>query len=142
MPIEPYLFFEGRADEALELYRRVLGAEVQMLMRFKESPEPVDPKMCGAGYSPDKIMHATVRIGETTIMASDGRCSGKPTFGGFSLSIGVASEQEAERVFKALGEGGQVTMPRAKTFGSPRFGMLTDRFGVGWMINVVDPAQR
>ena len=132
MQIQPYLFFDGRCDEALDLYRRVLGAEVTMLMRFKESPDPA-MVMPGAG---DKVMHASFRIGESTVLASDGRCEGRPSFQGFALSLTVPGEAEAERLFAALGEGGQVQMPLTKTFFSPRFGMVADRFGVSWMIFV------
>jgi PhnB protein len=133
--IENYLFFDGRCEEAIEFYRRTLGAEVLMLMRFKDSPEPPQPGMHPPG-SENKVMHATLKIGETTLMASDGRCQGKPNFQGFSLSIPAPNEAEAERLFAALSNGGQVQMPMAKTFFSPRFGMTTDRFGVGWMVIV------
>lgn len=133
MQIEPYLFFEGRCEEAIEFYRSTLGAEVTMLMRFRESPEPPQPGMVPPGCE-DKVMHANLRIGDTTVMASDGQCTGKPGFQGFSLSISVPNEAEADRVFAALGDGGQVQMPLAKTFWSPRFGMVADRFGVSWMI--------
>ena len=136
MKVEPYLFFDGRCDEALEFYRRTLRAEVTMLMRFKESPEPHQPGMIPPG-SENKVMHASFRIGDTTLMASDGRCLGKPTFQGFSLSLSVPNNAEAERLFAALGDGGQVQMPLAKTFFSSRFGMVADRFGVPWMIIVV-----
>jgi len=132
--VEAYLFFDGSCDQALEFYRKVLGAEVLMLMRFKDSP---DPTMC-AGVDKEKVMHASFRIGETTIMASDGRCTGKPKFEGFALSLAVASEEEGRRAFAALSEGGQVEMPLSKTFFSPLFGMVTDRFGVTWM--VIKPA--
>jgi PhnB protein len=132
--VEPYLFFDGRCDEALDFYRRVLGAEVTMLMRFKESP---DPEACPPGGG-DKVMHAAFRIGDTTVMASDGRNQGQPRFEGFALSIAVSSEPEAERLFAHLAEGGQVHMPLAKTFFAARFGMAADRFGVTWMI-VVGP---
>jgi PhnB protein len=130
--VQPYLFFDGRCEEAVEFYRRALGAEVTMLMRFKDSPDPstVAP---GAG---DKVMHASLRIGDSTVMASDGRCGGRPTFQGFALSLTVPSEAEAERLFAALTDGGQVQMPLAKTFFSPRFGMVADRFGVSWMVYV------
>ena len=132
MPIQPYLFFDGRCEEAVEFYRRTLGAEVQMLMRFKDSPEPtMAPPDAG-----EKVMHASLRIGDTTVMASDGRCGGRPSFAGFALSLTVADEAEAERRFAALADGGQVQMPLAKTFFSPRFGMVADRFGVPWMIVV------
>ena len=132
MQVQPYLFFEGRCDEALAFYRGALGAEVTMLMRFKESPDPamVPP---GAG---DKVMHASFRIGEMTVLASDGRCQGPASFQGFALSLTVPTEAEAERLFGVLGDGGQVQMPMTKTFFSPRFGMLADRFGVSWMILV------
>ncbi len=135
MQVQPYLFFDGRCEEAVEFYRSALGAEVTMLMRFKDSPEPHQPGMIPPG-SENKVMHASFRIGETTIFASDGRCLGQPIFQGFSLSLTVADEAEAERLFGALVEGGQVRMPLTKTFFSPRFGMLADRFGVQWMIYV------
>jgi len=133
MHIQPYLFFDGRCEEAVDFYRKVLGAEVSMLMRFKDSPEPPAPGMVPAGAE-NKVMHASFRIGDTTVMASDGRCLGKPTFQGFSLSLTVADDATAERVFAALRDGGQVQMPLAKTFFSSRFGMVADRFGVSWMI--------
>ncbi len=130
--IQPYLFFDGRCDEALEFYREAVGAEVEMLMRFKDSPEPAG---C-PGVSGDKIMHASLRIGDTTLMASDGRCEGKPNFQGFALSLSVTTEAEADRRFAALAKGGKVHMPLSKTFFSPRFGMVADRFGVMWMVIV------
>jgi PhnB protein len=133
--VEPYLFFDGRCEEAIEFYRRALGAQVDVLMRFKDSPEPPQPGCVPPG-SENKVMHASLRIGETTLMASDGRCTGKPSFQGFSLSLRVLTEAEAERLFTALADGGQVQMPLAKTFFSPRFGMVADRFGVMWMILV------
>jgi PhnB protein len=132
MLVQPYLFFEGRCEEALAFYRGALGAEVTMLMRFRESP---DPGMVAPGTG-DKVMHASFRIGETTVLASDGRCQGAPSFQGFALSLTVPNEAEAERLFGALGDGGQVQMPMTKTFFSPRFGMVADRFGVSWMVYV------
>jgi PhnB protein len=135
MQVEPYLFFDGRCEEAIEFYRTVLDAEVTALMRFKDSPEPPQPGMVPSGCE-DKVMHASFRIGETTIMASDGDCHGRPSFQGFSLSIAAPSDAEAERLFAALGDGGQVQMPMIKTFFSSRFGMVADRFGVSWMIIV------
>ena len=135
MLVQPYLFFDGRAEEAIEFYRSALGAEVESLMRYKESPEPPPPGMVPPG-SDNKIMHASFRIGDTTVMASDGNCKGKPTFQGFSLSLTVADEAAADRAFAALGKGGQVQTPLAKTFFSPRFGMVADRFGVSWMVYV------
>ncbi len=133
--VEPYLFFEGRCEEAIEFYRRTLCAEVTMMMRFKDSPEPPQPGMCAPG-SENKIMHASLRIGATSLMTSDGRCSGKPNFQGFSLSISMPNAAEADRVFAALADGGQAQVPLAKTFFSPRFGMVADRFGVSWMVIV------
>jgi PhnB protein len=135
MQVQPYLFFDGRCEEAIGFYRGAVGAEVTMLMRFRDSPEPPPPGMLPPG-SEDKVMHASLRIGETEVSASDGDCGGAAHFQGFSLALRVASEAEADRVFAALAEGGEVQMPLGKTFFSPRFGMLKDRFGVGWMIVV------
>ena len=131
MQIQPYVFYNGRCDEAIDFYRTALGAEVTMLMRFKDSPEPT-----GHGNA-EKVMHASLRIGETTVLVSDGRSTGKTAFDGFGLSLTVASDAEAERFFAALGNGGQVQMPLAKTFFSSKFGMVADRFGVLWMIYVM-----
>ena len=136
MNIQPYLFFDGRAEEAIEFYKRALGAEVTALLRFKDSPEPAQPGMTPPG-SEDKVMHASFRVGETTVMASDGRCQGQPSFKGFALVVTARDEGEADRLFGVLGEGGQVQMPLAKTFFSPQFGMVADRFGVSWMVIVV-----
>jgi PhnB protein len=133
--IQPYLFFNGRCEEAVDFYRKALGAEVEMMMRFKESPEPPKPGMVPPGFE-NKIMHTSFRVGGTTVMASDGCSAEKANFDGFSLAISVANEAEADRVFGALANGGQVQMPLAKTFWSPRFGMVTDRFGIGWMVSV------
>ena len=135
MHVESYLFFNGRCEEAIEFYKRALGAEVLMLMRNKESPEPTPPGMLPPG-SENKVLHATIRVGSSNLMLSDGRCDGKPVFNGFSLSLNAASVAEAERLFAALADGGAVQMPLAKTFWSPRFGMVADRFGVGWMVSV------
>ena len=139
MKIQPYLFFEGRCEEAINFYRGALGAEVVMLMRYKDSPEPSSPEMCPPG-SEDKVMHSTFRIGETEVMASDGMSSGKPEFKGVSLSLTVPDAATAERYFDALGDGGQVQMPLTKTFFSPSFGMVADRFGVSWMIYAAEGA--
>lgn len=133
MQVQPYLFFEGRCEEALAFYGKTIGAKIVDLMRFKDSPEPPRPDMCPPG-SDDKVMHASFTIGETTVMASDGRASGQPNFQGFALSLLAADEAEAKRLFAAVGEGGQVQMPLGKTFFSPAFGMVTDRFGVLWMV--------
>ena len=135
MQVQPYLFFDGRCEEALEFYRSALGAEVEMLMRFKDSPEPPPPGMVPPGAE-NKVMHAAFRIGDTMVLASDGRCLGQPSFQGFALSLTAANEAEAKRLFASLAEGGQVQMPLAKTFFSPRFGMVADRFGVSWMVYV------
>jgi PhnB protein len=132
MQVQPYLFFDGRCEEAVEFYRKALGAEVQALMRFKDNPEP-QPGMVPPG-SENKVMHACLRIGDTSIMASDGNCQGRPSFQGFSLTLTAANDAEAERLFGVLADGGQVRMPLTKTFFASRFGMLADRFGVGWMV--------
>ena len=132
--VQPYLFFEGKCEEAIEFYRRALGAEVQMQMRYQESPEPPPPGCAPADSN--KIMHAQFQIGSSIIMASDGRCTGQAKFEGFALSLPVATEADADRAFNALAEGGKVQMPLEKTFFSPRFGMVVDRFGVLWMVLV------
>ena len=137
MLVQSYLFFEGRCEEALDFYRRALGAEVDMVMRYKDSPDPCPEGMIPPGAE-EKVMHASFRIGESTLMASDGRCSGQPAFQGVAQSLTVADEAEADRVFAALGDGGTVIMPLGKTFFSPRFGMVTDRFGVSWMVIVLE----
>ena len=130
--VQPYLFFGGRCDEALKFYQGALGAEVLMLSRFKDSP---DPYTVERGME-EKVMHASFKIGDSTLMASDGRCEGEAMFDGFSLSISLADENAADSVFAALSEGGEITMPLEKTFWSPKFGMLTDKFGVGWMVSI------
>jgi PhnB protein len=135
--VQPYLFFDGRCEEAIEFYRKTLGAEVVMSMRFKESP---DQTMVTPG-SENKIMHATLRIGDTIVLLSDGRCSGAPSFQGFALSVTAANEAEADRLFAALGDGGQVQMPMMQTFFATRFGMVADRFGVGWMVILPAPGR-
>jgi PhnB protein len=136
MQIQPYLFFDGRCEEAIEFYRRALGAEVQMRMRYRESPDPPPPGMVPPGAE-DKVMHASLRIGDSVVMASDDCRAEAPPMSGFSLSISVADAAEARRCFDALAEGGSVQMPLGRTFWSPCFGMLTDRFGVGWMISAL-----
>lgn len=133
MQVQPYIFFGGRCEEAAEYYRRALGAEVTMLMRFKECPEPGPQMPAGSG---EKVLHMSLRIGETTMLASDGECSGSQSFDGFALSLTVADEAEAKHVFAGLADGGQVRMPLARTFFSPCFGMVADRFGVAWMVYV------
>lgn len=132
MQVQPYLNFEGRCEEALEFYRTALGAKQTMLMRFKDSP---DQSMVSPGAE-NKVMHAQFRVGDTEIMASDGRCQGKANFQGFSLNLSPSNEAEAKRLFAALADGGQVQMPLGKTFFSPCFGMVADRFGVSWMVYI------
>ena len=135
MQLRPYLYFEGRCEEAVEFYRSALGAEVTMLMHFRDSPGPRDDTTVPPGAD-DKILHVSFLIGDTMVQASDGRCLGQPSFQGFSLSLTVPNEAEAERRFASLADGGQVQMPLTKTFFSPRFGMVADRFGVSWMVYV------
>lgn len=134
MTIQPYLFFNGRCEEALEFYKKTLGANVEMMMRFKENPDagaaPMMPK------DTNKIMHASMRIGDAQVMCSDGMEHDKPNFQGFSLSLTVANEAEADKAFNALAKEGQVQMPIGKTFFSPRFGVVADKFGVSWMVIV------
>ena len=132
--IEPYLFFGGRCDEALEFYRSALGAQVEMVMRFNESPEPMPPGSVPPGFE-KKVMHASFRIGGSRMMASDGNGEGTK-FEGFSLSLAVPTEDEADRAFAALAKDGEVNVPLGKTFWSPKFGMLKDRFGVHWIVSV------
>ncbi|HEY0185476.1 MAG TPA: VOC family protein [Rhodopila sp.] len=130
MLVQPYLMFEGRCDEALKFYQTAVGAELLMLMRYKEAPDPsmVTPETA------EKVMHASFRIGDSVLMASDGHCTGQPGFSGISLTISAPDDTEAERIFTALADGGQVTMPLAKTFFASKFGMTADRFGVRWMV--------
>lgn len=132
--LEPYLFFGGRCDEALAFYQAALGAEVEMRMRYQESPEPPPPGMLPPDWG-SKVMHASLRIGTCRVMVSDGCEAGTP-FAGFSLSLALPEVTEVDRVFHALAEGGRVTMPLSTTFWSPRFGMLVDRFGIGWMVSL------
>lgn len=132
MNLQPYVFFDGRCDEALKFYESAIGAKVEFLMRFSESPDlsSVTPEQH------DKVMHCNVRIGDTQIMVSDGRCCGGPRFEGFTLTINADSVADADRMFAALSEGGQVQMPMTETFFAHRFGMVGDRFGVSWMLLV------
>jgi PhnB protein len=139
MQVQSYLFFDGRCEEALDFYKSALGIKVDVLMRFKDSPEPMTPGMCPPGGE-NKVMHAAFRLGDSLVMASDGMAQGKPDFKGFALSIDAASEAEADRLFAALGQGGTVLMPQSKTFFSPRFGMVADKFGVSWMVIVLPKA--
>ncbi|HSG23606.1 MAG TPA: VOC family protein [Azonexus sp.] len=131
MQVQPYLFFDNCCQEAVEFYQTALGAEVTMLMHYKDGPEAPPPGM------ENKVMHASFKIGDSIVMASDDCASKQTGFTGFSLSLAVADEAEAARTFGALAIGGEIRMPLAKTFWSPRFGMVADRFGVLWMINTV-----
>jgi PhnB protein len=132
MQIQPYVSFEGRCDEAIEFYKKSIGAKVDMLMRFKEAPDQsmITPE------SKDKVMHAALHAGDTQLLMSDGRCTGSANFNGIALALSVATEADVDRIFNALSDGGKVNMPLAKTFFSPKFGMVADKFGVGWMVMV------
>lgn len=148
MQVQPYIFFEGRCEEALTFYKKALKAEVTAMMRYSEmppTPDSADATGCASGMTPppDSIMHASFKVGDTEVMASDGMSSGKPEFKGVSLSLSPATKAEAKKIFAALSDGGQVQMPIAKTFFSPCFGMVADKFGVSWMVVVPDemPAQ-
>ena len=136
MQIQPYLYFHGRCEEAVGFYQKTLGIEAVELLRFRDAPDPVPPGVLPPGFE-SKIMHGSFRLGDTTLMVSDGTRDSSPGFHGFSLAIMVPTPAEAERAFKALSDGGQVGMPLGKTFWSPCFGSVTDRFGVSWMINTV-----
>jgi PhnB protein len=138
MAIEPYLNFDGRCEEAIEFYKKALGAECTMLMRFNESPEPCPPGQMGPGYE-SKVMHASLNIGGATVMASDCYCKGQPVFQGVTLSLSVKDEAAADKAFNALADGGQIHMPLGKTFFAKRFGMVADKFGVPWMVIVPQP---
>jgi len=133
MQIQPYLSFDGRCDEAIAFYKKAIGAEVRMLMRWKDAP---DKSMC-TPENAEKVMHASIKVGESTVMASDGRNTGHPEFKGVTMSLIAKDAAEAEKLFKALGEGGQVQMAMTKTFFSPSFGMVADKFGVSWMVVVM-----
>ena len=135
MLVQAYLHFDGCCEEALEFYRRALDAKIDMLMRYTDSPEPLPPEMVPPGME-NKVMHASLRIGDSVVMASDDCTRSHTAFQGFQLSLSVADVAEAQKRFAALAEGGQVRMPLAKTFYSPSFGMLADRFGVAWMVIV------
>jgi len=131
--VQPYLFFDGRTEEALEFYKTAIGAKVEMLMRFKENPDQPDPSHMPPN-SGEKVMHAAFRVGDTQVLASDGNCAGKPSFQGFGLALNAKDDAEAEKLFAAVGKGGQVQMPMAKTFFASRFGMVADKFGIMWMV--------
>ncbi len=135
--VHPYLTFGGRCEEAIAFYRTAIGAQVDMVMKFSDSPEPMPPGVLSPGFE-NKVMHSSFRIGDSTVMASDG-CGPGGKFDGFSLSLSVPTEAEAHRAFNALGSGGKVTMPLNKTFWSPCFGMVADKFGINWMVSVPTP---
>jgi PhnB protein len=132
MNVQPYLSFEGRAQEAIDFYKGALGATVDMIMRFKEAPPEMQTQM--SPDSKDKIMHAAFKIGDTQVMASDGRCSGKASFSGVTLSLNATSNAEADKLFNSLAQGGKVEMPMSETFFANRFSMVADKFGVNWMV--------
>ena len=136
MQVQPYVFFDGRCEEAIEFYQKSIGAQLESLIRFKDNPDLQTPGMVPPGGE-NKVMHASLRIGDSTILASDGDCQGKATFDGFSLTLIADTAADAQRLFTALSDGGHVQMPLTKTFFSPSFGMLADRFGVSWMVYVV-----
>lgn len=138
MQTQIYLFFDGRTEEALDFYKKTLGVEVEMLMRFKDAPGPQDPN-CPPPKNPNAVMHSSFKLGDQRVMASDGDSGGKPEFKGFSLTLAVNTDAEADKLFAALGEGGQVQQPLIPTFFSPKFGMVQDKFGVGWMVLVNRP---
>jgi PhnB protein len=137
MEIQPYLFFDGRCEEAIDFYKKAVGAKSEMVMRWKDCPD----KSAVTPQNENKVMHASMHVGDTRVLASDGRCEGKPDFKGFALTIAAKTEAEADKLFNALAEGGQVQMPLTKTFFSPKFGMCADKFGVGWMV-LVDNGHR
>ena len=130
MTVQPYLFFDGKCEEAIEFYKTAIGAKVEMLMRYKDSPD----KSNLPPNSEDKVMHAALRIGDAQVLASDGHCVGKPNFQGFGLALTGKDDAEAEKLFGAVGQGGTVQMPMSKTFFASKFGMVTDRFGILWMV--------
>jgi PhnB protein len=133
MNVQPYLFFDGKCEEALEFYKSAIGAKVDMMMRYSEAPEK-PPEGAMPPGSDKKVMHAAFKVGDTQIMASDGHCAGKPSFQGFGLTLNAANDAEADKLFNAVGKGGQVMQPLTKTFFASRFGMVTDKFGVMWMV--------
>lgn len=135
MPVEPYLFFNGCCEEALDFYQQAIGARLEMKMRFQESPDPAPEGRLPEGWG-EKIMHASILAGDARIMLSDGNCSGEGSFRGFALSLAAPTEEDASRIFTALSNSGRIDMPIGRTFWSPCFGMVTDRFGVQWMVTV------
>jgi PhnB protein len=128
--VQPYIFFDGKCEEALEFYKGAIGAKVDMMMRFKEAPDQSQMQP----NTGDKVMHAAFHVGTTQVLASDGHCAGKPSFQGFGLALNAKNDAEAEKLFTAVGKGGQVLQPLTKTFFASKFGMVTDKFGIMWMV--------
>ena len=131
MNVQPYLYFGGKSEEAIDFYKGAIGAKVEMLMHFKDMPG--DKSMIPPGGE-SKVMHACIKVGDSPIFLSDGNCDGKPAFSGITLTINATSDAEADKLFTALGQGGQIQMPIAETFFATRFGMVADKFGVSWMV--------
>ena len=133
--VQPYIFFDGKCEEALDFYKGAIGAKVDMMMRFKEAPDQSQMQP----NTGEKVMHASFHVGTTQVLASDGHCAGKPSFQGFGLALNAKDDAEAEKLFTAVGKGGQVLQPLTKTFFASKFGMVTDKFGINWMINCDAP---
>ncbi|MES2037070.1 MAG: VOC family protein [Pseudomonadota bacterium] len=139
MQVETILAFGGHSEAAIRFYTEALGAEVIGMMRWKDSP---DPALRMVSPDPDKIMHASFRIGSTTLMASDGvETLSQPDFKGFTLNLEARDDAEAKQFFAALSNGGKVQMPLAKAFWTSLSGMVVDRFGLSWMVNVASPTE-
>jgi PhnB protein len=132
MLMQPYVFFDGRCEEAIDFYKKAIGAKAEMVMHWKDCPD----KSAVTPQNENKVMHACVQVGDAKLLASDGRCEGKPDFKGFALTLSAKTDAEADKLFNALSDGGQVQMPLTKTFFSPKFGMCADKFGIGWMVLV------
>jgi PhnB protein len=131
--VQPYVFFDGKCDEAIKFYSSAIGAQTQMLMRYKDCPDPQAKAGCKPGTE-DKVMHANVKIRDTEVLMADGHCGGNPKFEGFGLALQAKDNEDAEKLFAALSEGGKPLMPMSETFFAHRFGMVTDKFGVMWMV--------
>jgi PhnB protein len=133
MHVTPYLGFEGRCDEAIAFYKSAVGAEVNSLMRFKDMPGGC-PEGSPSSTHPEKVMHSELKIGDSLVFLSDGHCTGSTKFEGISLTLAASSDAQAQKIFSALAVEGKVMMPLGKTFFASQFGMLTDRFGVAWIV--------
>ncbi|MFI5093961.1 MAG: VOC family protein [Candidatus Acidiferrales bacterium] len=132
MQLNPYLLFNGQCEEAFKFYEKCLGGKIEMLSTFGDSPmaKQVPPEWYG------KVMHASLKLGDGMIlMGSDPPPDNYQVPQGFSVSLSVKDPAETERIFNELAQDGKVTMPIQKTFWSPRFGMLVDRFGIPWILN-------